>query len=272
MVMPNLVPAPVAAPAEFADRARRRRFKAANKLRILAEVDRAAEHRGIGAVLRREGVYSGLVMDWRRPRDAGGLEALAPSERGPKPSPTNPKAAELAAALKENAALRRPLERAEAIIDLHKKWRSCWATRHRRTTRSSDGRRARTGARTRPRRRGLRRSGGLAGQLAPKARATNRSRHRGPPEAQPQTRARRAGKTSRAGSLARAALRRSGSGGNLRQPARPRPLLCSIRNPLSDLGRKPRDSRTPPPDAPSRLCQARVAPRIPEQESGRAIA
>ena len=72
-------------------------------------------------MLRREGVYSGLVMDWRRQRDAGGLEALAPSKRGPKPWPTNPKAAELAAALKENAALRRRLERAEAIIDLQKK-------------------------------------------------------------------------------------------------------------------------------------------------------
>ena len=118
---PTIVPGPVAAPAEFGDRARRRRFTAADKLRILAEVDRAAEHRGIGAVLWREGVYSGLVMDWRRQRDAGGLEALAPSKRGPKPWPTNPKAAELAAALKENAALRRRLERAEAIIDLQKK-------------------------------------------------------------------------------------------------------------------------------------------------------
>ena len=55
---PTIVPAPSAAPTEFGDRARRRTFTAADKARILAEVDRAAEHRGVGAVLRREGIYS----------------------------------------------------------------------------------------------------------------------------------------------------------------------------------------------------------------------
>ena len=62
-----------------------------------------------------------MLMEWRRQRDAGGLMALAPVKRGPKSSPPNPQAAELAAALKDNAALRRRLERAESIIDLQKK-------------------------------------------------------------------------------------------------------------------------------------------------------
>jgi transposase len=61
------------------------------------------------------------LTDWRRQRDAGVLEGLAPARRGPKPCEANPLAVELAKAQQENAKLRLRLERAEAIIDLQKK-------------------------------------------------------------------------------------------------------------------------------------------------------
>ena len=81
---PTTVPGPVAASPELSDRPRRRTFTAQDKLRILAETDRAVENGAIGAILRREGVYSSMLSDWRRLRDAGTLGALAPVKRGPK--------------------------------------------------------------------------------------------------------------------------------------------------------------------------------------------
>ena len=75
----------------------------------------------IGAILRREGLYSTTLTDWRRQRAAGTLGALTPARRGPKVSPPPPLTVELAKARQENAQLRQRLERAEAIIDLQKK-------------------------------------------------------------------------------------------------------------------------------------------------------
>jgi transposase-like protein len=118
---PTIVPGAVAASPELSDRPRRRTFTAQDKLRILAETDQAAGSGGIGAILRREGLYSSALVDWRRQRDAGALGALTPVRRGPKVPPANPLASELASALRDNAALKRRLERAEAIIDLQKK-------------------------------------------------------------------------------------------------------------------------------------------------------
>ena len=103
------------------DRARRRTFTAQDKLRILGDVDRAAGTGGIGAILRREGLYSSALSDWRRQRDAGTLGALTPSKRGPKPPPPNPLATELASAQRDNIRLQQRLVRAEAIIELQKK-------------------------------------------------------------------------------------------------------------------------------------------------------
>ena len=82
---PAVVPAPVAASPELADRPRRRAFTVQNKLRILAETDAAADTGGVGAILRREGLYSSSLTDWRRLRDAGALAALAPSGAVPRP-------------------------------------------------------------------------------------------------------------------------------------------------------------------------------------------
>ena len=120
MVMPNKI-IETALTSEVSDRPRRRTFTAEDKLRILAETDQVAESRGVGAILRREGLYSSTLTDWRRLRDAGTLGALAPARRGPKPPLANPLAAELAEALRINARLQRRLERAEAIVDLQKK-------------------------------------------------------------------------------------------------------------------------------------------------------
>ncbi len=118
---PTLVAAPASASPELSARPRRRTFSARDKLRILAETDRAAETGGIGSVLRREGVYSSTLCDWRRQREAGAFGALTPVKRGPKPTEPNPLAAEVAALQGDVAHLTRRLARAEAIIAVQKK-------------------------------------------------------------------------------------------------------------------------------------------------------
>ena len=70
---------------EVPEKAKRRRFSAEYKLAILREVDACTEPGQIGALLRRERLYSSHLVDWRRQRDTGALEALA-RKRGPKPA------------------------------------------------------------------------------------------------------------------------------------------------------------------------------------------
>lgn len=118
----TLVPAPEAASPELLDRPRRRIFTAKDKLRILGEVDRAAHiPGGIGAIIRREGIYSSALTDWRRQRDSGAFEALSPVKRGPKITPPNPLSTEHAQLLRDNKRLTLRLERAEAVIAIQKK-------------------------------------------------------------------------------------------------------------------------------------------------------
>ena len=117
----TVVAAPASAPSELSARPRRRTFTAGDKLRILGETDRAADTGGIGAILRREGVYSSTLCDWRRQRDAGTFGALTPARRGPKAAEPNPLAAEVALLQKNNAHLTRRLARADAIIAVQKK-------------------------------------------------------------------------------------------------------------------------------------------------------
>jgi transposase-like protein len=119
---PRIVAAPAAVSPELSVRPKRRTFTAAEKLRILAETDRAADTGGIAAILRREGLYSSALTDWRRQRDAGAFEALKPLKRGPKAALGNPLEAELAKARQDIARLQRRLERAEAVIDVQKKF------------------------------------------------------------------------------------------------------------------------------------------------------
>jgi transposase-like protein len=124
MVMPliNDEKTLAAASPKLLDRPRRRTFTGQDKLRILGEVERAAGvPGGIGAIMRREGLYSSALSDWRRQRDAGAFEALSPAKRGPKVAEPNPLAAELAQSLRDNSRLKQRLERAEAIVEIQKK-------------------------------------------------------------------------------------------------------------------------------------------------------
>ena len=161
---PTIVSAPAAASPELLDRPRRRTFTAQDKLRILGEADRAAGvPGGVGAIVRREGLYSSALTDWRRQRAAGTFEALSPAKRGPKTAEPNPLAAELALSRRDNLRLKQRLERAEAIIEIQKKLRCCWASQLRATT-SLDGRRGGLGARQRLDRRRLHSSGAVPRQ------------------------------------------------------------------------------------------------------------
>ena len=103
---------------EIVAKAKRKRFTAAEKLRILREVEACQGSGEIGALLRREGIYSSYLTTWRRQRERGELDGLAPHKRGPKP---NPEAIELAKLRRENARLQERLRRAELIIDVQKK-------------------------------------------------------------------------------------------------------------------------------------------------------
>jgi len=116
----------VAASAEFTAGPKRRSFTAKYKLQILSETDRAVDTGGISAILRREGLYSSALSDWRGQRDAGTLGALTPRQRGPEKAAANPLQADLSKANREISALRRRLDQAEAIIAIQKKWLPCW--------------------------------------------------------------------------------------------------------------------------------------------------
>jgi transposase-like protein len=119
---PTIVAGPDAASPELLARPVRRTFTAKDKLRSLGEVDRAAGTPGaISAIIRREGIYSSALTDWRRQRDAGAYHGLSPVKRGPKVSEPNPLAAEHARLLHDNKRLTLRLERAEAVIAIQKK-------------------------------------------------------------------------------------------------------------------------------------------------------
>ena len=121
---PTIVPAPTVADPELSAHPVRRTFTAAEKLGILVEADQAASTGVIGAtgaILRRHGLYSSALSEWRRQRKAGTLGALTPARRGPQPAPPRLLAAELAEAQRDNAQLRHRLDRAEAIIAVQKK-------------------------------------------------------------------------------------------------------------------------------------------------------
>lgn len=118
---PAVEAASAPASPEFSARPQRRTFTAKDKLRILTLIDQAAGTGEIGAILRREGLYSSTLCDWRRQRDAGAFNALAAVRRGPKAAGPNPLAAEVALLQRNNADLTRRLARAETIIDVQKK-------------------------------------------------------------------------------------------------------------------------------------------------------
>ena len=115
-VDPGSMPSPP--DPEVPEKARRRRFSAEYKLAILREADRCTEPGQIGALLRRERLYSSHLVDWRRQRDAGALEALART-RGRKP--TDPMQAEVERLRRANERLATRLAQAEKIIQIQGK-------------------------------------------------------------------------------------------------------------------------------------------------------
>jgi transposase len=118
----GLSAAPVAPPdPEVPPDAKRRRFTSEYKLRILTEADAAKNTPGaVGALLRREGLYSSHLTTWRHERDAAVQRALTPKSRGPKPK-HDPQQAELSRLQRENARLTDELEKARLIIEVQKK-------------------------------------------------------------------------------------------------------------------------------------------------------
>ena len=111
----------VVADSEVSEKARRRRFSAEYKLRVLREADVCSEPGEIGALLRREGLYSSHMGLWRRQRDDGTLQGLAPRKRGRKIKAKNPLSKKVAELERENERLKRRLKQAETIIDVQKK-------------------------------------------------------------------------------------------------------------------------------------------------------
>ena len=106
---------------EVVAKPKRRTYTAEYKQRILAEAETAAAiPGGVGALLRREGLYSSLLAYWRRERADGIREALTPRKRGPK-SKRHPMDEEIQKLRRQNARLTEDLRKAELIIDVQKK-------------------------------------------------------------------------------------------------------------------------------------------------------
>ena len=107
--------------SEVPEKATRRRFDAAYKLRILSEAERCSEAGELGKLLRREGLYSSNLTTWRKQRDEGVLQALGAKKRGRKPKRHDSLAAEVQRLQRENQRLAERLRQAETIIEVQKK-------------------------------------------------------------------------------------------------------------------------------------------------------
>ena len=120
MVVTSVVPGrhavPVSEPAEpeVPERATRRVFSAQYKLKILAEYERR-DRDGRSVLLRREGLYTSSISEWRRQREEGGLQALSGTAGRP---PTDPREHELARLRRENARLQSELAKARRVIEV----------------------------------------------------------------------------------------------------------------------------------------------------------
>jgi transposase len=106
---------------EVPEKAVRRRFTTEYKLNILLQADQCQNPGDIGALLRREGLYSSHLTTWRRQREAGILSGLQPKPRGRKPNLIHPLQDVNAKLRKENVRLQQRLKKAELIIDIQKK-------------------------------------------------------------------------------------------------------------------------------------------------------
>jgi len=102
-------------------KAKRRRFSASDKQRILAAVDQASEPGAVGRILRREGIYHSQLSKWRQQRAAGATAGLGEKPRGAKGPGVKTLRQENRKLQRENARLHKQLQRAEIIIEFQKK-------------------------------------------------------------------------------------------------------------------------------------------------------
>jgi transposase len=117
----NHLPDPPRLPTEVTSKAKRRSFPAEYKRKILQEADACTEPGQVGALLRREGLYSSHLVTWRHARERGELAGLKPKKRGPKAKEVNPLAQELADKEREIARLKAENAKLQIICDVQKK-------------------------------------------------------------------------------------------------------------------------------------------------------
>ena len=110
----------VPADVQVVAKPRRRTYPAEYKRRVLKEADACTAPGAIGALLRREGLYSSLLVEWRRARERGELAALAPKQRGRKPTPVDPCDQQLRELERQLAQMTGRAERAEVLVDAQK--------------------------------------------------------------------------------------------------------------------------------------------------------
>jgi transposase len=115
------VPRPDLNEVEVVAKATRRRFTAAYKRKVLRAADACTQPGAIGALLRREGLYSSHLTTWRAQRERGELLGLTPKQRGPAPTPKHPLAAKVVALEREVTRQTARAARAEALVELQKK-------------------------------------------------------------------------------------------------------------------------------------------------------
>jgi transposase-like protein len=106
---------------EVAAVARRRQFSSGERQRILAAADQCKEPGDIGSLLRKEGIYSSHLANWRKQRAAAEREALASKKRGRKPDPALADTRRFDLLERECDRLRRELAKSNLIIDVQKK-------------------------------------------------------------------------------------------------------------------------------------------------------
>jgi hypothetical protein len=114
-------PSGARADPEVVATARRRQFTSGDKRRILEAADLCTQPGEIGALLRKEGIYSSHLSTWRKQRAADERAALAPQKRGRKADPAQTEDRRVLQLTQENDRLRRKLAQANAIIDVQKK-------------------------------------------------------------------------------------------------------------------------------------------------------
>jgi transposase-like protein len=106
---------------EVTEKAKRRRFSAEYKRKIVQEAARCSKTGELGALLRREGLYSSHLSKWREQVEHGEIAALGPKKRGPKAAPVDPRDKKIAQLERDVAKFAARAERAEALVEVQKK-------------------------------------------------------------------------------------------------------------------------------------------------------